>query len=256
MTVLVTGGAGYIGSHMVLKLLEEGEQVVVIDRLSSCDDWAVAECSIIIVSDIADDTVVGSVIAEHKVDAILHFAGSTVVPESVVKPLDYYFNNTVNSRALIQAAVDLGVAHFIFSSTAAVYGNPDHAQVGEEQPTAPESPYGRSKLMTELMLRDVAAAYPLTYTALRYFNVSGADPELRTGQSTPGATHLIKVACEAALGYRTHLEIYGTDWPTPDGTCIRDFIHVTDLVEAHYLALKRLRAGGGNLGANCGYGRG
>ncbi len=256
MTVLVTGGAGYIGSHMVWKLLDEGEDVIVIDRLSTGFAWAVPGTAKLIVGDLGDEALVRGVLADNDIEAIIHFAGSTIVPESVADPLSYYLNNTVNSRALIASAVAHKVPHFIFSSTAAVYGNPKQSQVGEDEPTYPESAYGHSKLMTEIMLKDTARAHPITYTALRYFNVSGADPAMRTGQSTAGATHLIKVACEAALGKRTHLDIYGTDWPTPDGTCIRDFIHVSDLVEAHYLALTRLRNGGSSLVANCGYGKG
>lgn len=256
MAVLVTGGAGYIGSHMVLKLLDEGEAVVVVDDLSKGFDWAVPEAAELVVGDIADQALVEETIRRRGVDAIIHFAGSIVVPDSVSDPLGYYLNNTVKSRSLIESAVRAGVPHFIFSSTAAVYGSAEHIPVGEDAPTLPESPYGTSKLMTELMLRDAAAAHPLTYTALRYFNVAGADPARRTGQSTAGATHLIKVAAETATGKRSHLEVYGTDYPTPDGTCIRDYIHVSDLAAAHHLALKRLRAGGDSLVANCGYGRG
>jgi UDP-glucose 4-epimerase len=208
------------------------------------------------VADIADKDRVIEIIRENGVDAIIHFAGSIVVPESVADPLSYYENNTANSRTLIAAAVETGVKHFIFSSTAAVYGSVGDEPVVEEQPQNPDSPYGTSKLMTEIILRDVAKAHDFAYTALRYFNVAGADPKGRTGQSTKGATHLIKVACEAALGKREGLEVFGTDYPTPDGTCIRDYIHVTDLANAHLLALKRLRAGGGSIVANCGYGRG
>jgi UDP-glucose 4-epimerase len=256
MTVLVTGGCGYIGSHMVWKLLDEGEQVVVLDRLSTGFDWAIPPEAPLVVGDIADQDLVEATIRDHGVSAIVHFAGSIIVPESVGDPLGYYLNNTVKSRALIESAVRAGVPHFIFSSTAAVYGTPATTPVAEDAPATPESPYGTSKLMTEWMLRDTAAAHPLRYTALRYFNVSGADPKMRTGQSTKGATHLIKVASEAALGKRPYMELYGDDYPTPDGTCIRDYIHVWDLAEAHFLALRRLREGGGNLVANCGYGRG
>ena len=256
MSVLVTGGAGYIGSHMVWKLLDAGEDVVVVDRLSTGFEWAVAPEAKLVVGDIGDQALVEATIRENGVDAIIHFAGSIVVPESVADPLGYYLNNTVKTRALIESAVRAGVPHFIFSSTAAVYGTPATVPVTEEERTAPESPYGTSKLMTEWMLRDAAAAHPFAYTALRYFNVAGADPRLRTGQSTRGATHLIKVACETATGKRGFMEIYGTDYPTPDGTCVRDYIHVSDLAEAHRLALQRLRAGGGSLVANCGYGRG
>lgn len=256
MSVLVTGGAGYIGSHMVWELLDKGEEVVVLDRLSTGFDWAVPAEAKLVVGDVGDRKLVASLIAEHGVDAIIHFAGSIIVPESVADPLGYYENNTVKSRALIEAAVKGGVPHFIFSSTAAVYGSPEVMPVTEDAPTLPESPYGSSKLMTEIMLRDAAAAHPLRYTALRYFNVAGADPKGRTGQSTKGATHLIKVASETALGKRPFIEVFGTDYPTRDGTCIRDYIHVADLARAHYLALERLRAGGPSLVANCGYGRG
>jgi UDP-glucose 4-epimerase len=256
VAVLVTGGAGYIGSHMVWRLLDAGEDVVVLDRLSTGFDWAVPAEAELVVGDIADQTLVGDLLRRRKVDAIIHFAGSVVVPESVTDPLGYYENNTVKSRALVESAVQAGVAHFIFSSTAAVYGTPQAMTVAEDAPLHPQTPYGRSKLMTEWMLRDTSAAHDLTHTILRYFNVSGADPQLRTGQSTAGATHLIKVVCEAATGKRPFVEVFGTDYPTPDGTCMRDFIHVSDLVEAHYLALKRLRAGGDSLTANCGYGKG
>jgi len=256
VTVLVTGGAGYIGSHMVWKLLDEGEEVVVIDRLSTGFEWAVPREVELVVADIDDQAAVEAVIRRREVDAIIHFAGSIIVPESVIDPLGYYLNNTVASRALIESAVRAGVPHFIFSSTAAVYGTPELVPVPEDAPTRPESPYGTSKLMTEWMLRDTALAHDFRYAALRYFNVSGADPRMRAGQSTRGATHLIKVASETAIGKRPYMEIFGTDYPTPDGTCIRDYIHVWDLVDAHYLALKRLRAGGSSIVANCGYGRG
>jgi UDP-glucose 4-epimerase len=256
MAVLVTGGAGYIGSHMVWELLDAGEEVVVVDRLSSGFDWAVAPEASLVVGNVADMALLGTVIAKHRVDAIIHFAGSIVVPESVADPLGYYENNTCATRALLEAAVRGGVPHVIFSSTAAVYGASGLRPVAEDAPLNPESPYGRSKLMSEWMLRDAAAAHNFRYAALRYFNVAGADPKGRTGQSTPGATHLIKVACETALGKRPSMQVYGADYPTPDGTCIRDFIHVADLVAAHRLALQRLRAGGGNLVANCGYGHG
>lgn len=256
MTVLVTGGAGYIGSHMVWELLDAGEQVVVVDRLSTGFEWAVAPEARLVVGDIADGALIGSVIREHGVDAIIHFAGSIIVPESVADPLGYYENNTCKTRALIETAVREKVPNFIFSSTAAVYGAAGLEPVREDARLAPESPYGLSKLMSEWMLRDAAAAHGLRYTALRYFNVAGADPRGRTGQSTPGATHLIKVASETALGKRPSMQVFGTDYPTPDGTCVRDYIHVSDLVAAHRLALQRLRDGGGNLVANCGYGHG
>ena len=255
MAVLVTGGAGYIGSHMVWELLDAGEEVVVLDRLSTGFAWAVAPEARLVVGDVGDTALVGSLIADHSVDAIIHFAGSIVVPESVADPLGYYANNTCKTRALLEAAVQGNVANFIFSSTAAVYG-PSGEAVREDHSLEPASPYGASKLMSEWMLRDAAAAHGLRYTALRYFNVAGADPRGRTGQSTPGATHLLKVACETALGKRPFMQVYGTDYPTADGTGIRDFIHVSDLVAAHRLALARLRAGGDNLVANCGYGHG
>lgn len=256
MAVLVTGGAGYIGSHMVWELLDSGEDVVVVDRLSTGFEWAVAPEAKLVVGDIGDAALISKVIAENAVDAIIHFAGSIVVPESVADPLGYYENNTVKTRTLIDTAVRSGVPHFIFSSTAAVYGGASSEPVSETAALHPESPYGRSKLMTEWMLGDAAVAHPLRYTILRYFNVAGADPRGRTGQSTPGATHLIKVASETALGKRAQMQVFGTDYPTADGTCIRDYIHVSDLVAAHRLALQRLRAGGGNLLANCGYGHG
>jgi UDP-glucose 4-epimerase len=256
MAVLVTGGAGYIGSHMVWTLLDAGEDVVVLDRLSTGFEWAVPAEARLVVGDVGDQELVARLIAEARVEAIIHFAGSLVVPESVTDPLGYYENNTVKTRSLIECAVRGGVGHFIFSSTAAVYGAKGLKPVGEETELEPESPYGRSKLMSEWMLRDAAAAHPLTYTALRYFNVAGADPLGRTGQSTNGATHLIKVASETALGKRSHIEVFGTDYPTPDGTCVRDYIHVSDLANAHALALRRLREGGSSLVANCGYSHG
>lgn len=256
MTVMVTGGAGYIGSHMVWRLLDAGERVVVVDRLSTGFDWAVPMEAPLVVADVGDEAAMSQVMRAHRVNAVVHFAGSVVVPDSVADPLGYYLNNTANSRTLIECAVRNGVGAFIFSSTAAVYGTPKINPVPEGAPTAPESPYGASKLMTETMLAHAAAAHGFRYAALRYFNVSGADPRLRTGQSTAGATHLIKVACEAALGRRSQLTVHGDDYPTPDGTCLRDYIHVWDLVEAHYLALRRLRAGGDSIVANCGYGRG
>ncbi|RUV40538.1 MAG: UDP-glucose 4-epimerase GalE [Mesorhizobium sp.] len=256
MTVLVTGGAGYIGSHMVWELLDAGESVVVLDRLSTGFEWAVAPEAELVVGDVADRDLVGRIIRENKVDAIIHFAGSIVVPESVADPLGYYENNTCKTRALIETAVREGVPHFIFSSTAAVYGGAGLEPVREDARLAPESPYGLSKLMSEWMLRDAAIAHDIRYTALRYFNVAGADPKGRTGQSTPGATHLIKVACETALGKRPFMQVFGKDYPTPDGTCIRDYIHVSDLAAAHRLALQRLRDGGESLVANCGYSHG
>ncbi|WP_321501001.1 UDP-glucose 4-epimerase GalE [Breoghania sp.] len=255
MAVLVTGGAGYIGSHMVVNLVEAGEEVVVLDNLSTGFDWAVAGAARLVVGDLADTDLVHQVLAEG-VDAVIHFAGSVIVPESVADPLKYYRNNTSNTRSLIEACVETGVKNFIFSSTAAVYGDPQTVPVAETAPLRPLSPYGSSKLMSEIMLADTAAAHDFAYTALRYFNVAGADPEGRTGQSTAKATHLIKVACEAALGKRERLSIFGTDYDTPDGTGVRDYIHVADLVEAHRLALARLRAGGSSVVLNCGYGEG
>jgi UDP-glucose 4-epimerase len=256
MTVLVTGGAGYIGSHMVHALLDAGEPVVVLDNLSTGFDWAVAAGAKLVVGDTGDQDLVTALLREHRIEAIIHFAASVVVPESVAEPLRYYRNNTANSRALIECAVACGVRHFVFSSTAAVYGNPARLPVGEDAPPAPMSPYGSSKLMTEIMLRDAAAAHGFGTIILRYFNVAGADPKLRTGQSTQGATHLIKVAVETALGRRDHLDIFGTDYDTPDGTCIRDYIHVSDLIRAHADALSHLRRGGNGGTFNCGYGHG
>jgi UDP-glucose 4-epimerase len=256
MTVLVTGGAGYIGSHMLRALVDAGERVVVLDNLTTGFDWAVAKDAWFVVGETGDQPRVAALIAEHRVDAVIHFAASIVVPDSVRDPLSYYRNNTVNSRALIETVVKAGVRHFIFSSTAAVYGNPERVPVREDDPTVPTSPYGASKLMTEIMLRDAGAAHGLRYVILRYFNVAGADPLGRTGQSTTGATHLIKVAVETALGLRPKMDVFGTDYPTPDGTCIRDYIHVCDLVRAHSDALAYLRGAGASATLNCGYGRG
>jgi UDP-glucose 4-epimerase len=256
MTVLVTGGAGYIGSHMVFELLDAGEQVIVLDNLSTGFRDAVAKDVPLIVGDTGDDVLVGHLIREYGVQAIIHFAASLIVPDSVSDPLAYYQNNTVNSRALIEIAVASGVRHFIFSSTCAVYGDPINIPVSEDTPTLPVSPYGWSKLMTEIILRDASKAYGLDYVILRYFNVAGADPNGRAGQSTHNATHLIKVALEAALGTRTKVEVFGTDYPTADGTCIRDYIHVSDLARAHLNALHYLRSGGRPVTLNCGYGRG
>jgi UDP-glucose 4-epimerase len=256
MTVLVSGGAGYIGSHMVLELTDAGERVVVLDNLATGHPWAVADGVPFEVGDCGDPALVARLIREHGVDAIIHFAASTVVPDSVRDPLVYYRNNTVNSRTLFQCAIETGVRHVIFSSTAAVYGNPAHVPVTEESPTQPISPYGWSKLMSEVMLRDAARAHALSYVALRYFNVAGADPHARAGQSSKTATHLIKVAVEVALGRRDKLTVFGNDYPTPDGSCVRDYIHVSDLARAHGDALRHLRAGGQSLTLNCGYGRG
>jgi UDP-glucose 4-epimerase len=255
--VLVTGGAGYIGSHAVLALLDAGWPVVVIDDLSTGFAWAVPKEAVFARGDVADAGLVARLIAEHRIGAIMHFAGSIIVPESVAQPLKYYENNSAKSRALIESAVRGGVGHFIFSSTAATYGIPDRIPIPEEARTEPINPYGWSKLMTERMLIDSAAAYPINYCALRYFNVAGADPKGRSGQSTKGATHLIKVAVEAATGKRGHVDIYGTDYDTPDGTGVRDYIHVGDLAAAHLAALERLIAAPAeSMILNCGYGRG
>jgi UDP-glucose 4-epimerase len=256
MSVLVTGGAGYIGSHMVHALVESGESVAVLDNLSTGFKWAIPAGADLIVGETGDEALVSRLIAERGISAIIHFAASIVVPNSVANPLAYYRNNTANSRTLIECAVHGGVKQFIFSSTAAVYGNPARMPVSEDDAPAPLSPYGSSKLMTEIMLRDAAAAHGLDHVILRYFNVAGADPGLRTGQSTRGATHLIKVAVETALGKRTRMTVFGTDYPTPDGTCVRDYVHVTDLVRAHADALAYLRAGGTSATLNCGYGHG
>jgi len=256
-TVLVTGGAGYIGSHAVLALLDAGWPVVVIDNLVTGFRWAVPEAAVFAQGDIADQELVARLIAEHGIGAIIHFAGSIVVPESVENPLKYYENNTVKSRSLIESAVQGGIRHFIFSSTAATYGIPERVPVTEDARTQPINPYGWSKLMTERMLADVAFAHPLNYCALRYFNVAGADPQGRSGQSTAGATHLIKVAVEAAIGKRSHVSVYGTDYDTPDGTGIRDYIHVSDLAAAHVDALEKLIADPATSHImNCGYSRG
>jgi UDP-glucose 4-epimerase len=256
MTILVTGGAGYIGSHMAHALLDAGERVMVLDNLSTGFEWAAPKGAHLLIGDSGDQPRLASLIAEHRVEAVIHFAASIVVPDSLRDPLGYYRNNTVNSRALMEAAVQCGVRHFIFSSTAAVYGNPVRVPVREDDPTIPMSPYGSSKLMTEIMLRDAGAAHGLRYVILRYFNVAGADPHGRTGQSTKGATHLIKVAVETALGLRPRMDVFGNDYPTPDGTCIRDYIHVSDLVRAHSDALAYLRGGGPPVTLNCGYSRG
>jgi UDP-glucose 4-epimerase len=256
MSVLVTGGAGYIGSHMALELLGADEAVVVLDNLSTGLAWAVPKSATLVVGDVGDQHLVQRVVESHGVTSIIHFAGSIVVPDSVADPLGYYLNNTVKSRALIEVAVKSGIHHFIFSSTAAVYGMTGDTPVTEDAPLAPMSPYGSSKRMTEIMLADTARAHDLRYVALRYFNVAGADPNGRSGQSTPRATHLVKVACETALGKRSRMQVFGTDYPTPDGTCLRDYIHVTDLARAHMAALRYLRAGGESDIFNCGYGRG
>ena len=255
--VLVTGGAGYIGSHAVLALVDQGWPVAVIDNLTTGFRWAVPEGVPLYEGDIEDAALLAQIFAEQGTQAVMHFAGSIIVPESVENPLKYYHNNTAKSRALIAAAVAAGVPHFIFSSTAATYGIPDKSPVSEDSPKLPINPYGMSKLMTETMLADVAAAHPINYCALRYFNVAGADPRARAGQSTAGATHLIKVAVEAALGKRSQVEVFGTDYTTPDGTGVRDYIHVSDLAAAHVLALEALIADPAeSLTMNAGYGRG
>jgi len=256
MTVLVTGGAGYIGSHMVHALVESGESAVVVDNLSTGFSEFLPEGIPLFVGDAGDENLVEGIIASHKAESIIHFAGSVVVPESMRDPLGYYRNNTMTTRNLLNVAIKCGVNRFIFSSTAAVYGNPDQTPVPEHAPTRPLSPYGSSKLMSELMLHDAAAAHDLNYVVLRYFNVAGADPQARIGLATEGATHLLKVAVEAATGQRAKVDVFGTDYPTPDGSCIRDFIHVHDLAQAHRAALSYLRGGGPSATLNCGYGRG
>ncbi|MET4279025.1 MULTISPECIES: UDP-glucose 4-epimerase GalE [unclassified Bradyrhizobium] len=256
MPILVTGGAGYIGSQTVLDLTDAGEAVVVLDDLSTGFEAAVSRNARLVVGDAGDMTLVSRLIAEHNVDAIMHFAGSIVVPDSVADPLRYYRNNTSKTRALIEAAVAGRVPHFIFSSTAAIYSCEGLRPVDEGGLIRPQSPYGRSKLMSEWMLEDVSRVHPISYAVLRYFNVAGADPQRGIGQSTRGASHLIKAASEAAIGKRPFVEVFGTDYPTSDGTCVRDYIHVKDLADAHRLALARLRNGVGNIIANCGYGRG
>ncbi|MCW1431469.1 UDP-glucose 4-epimerase GalE [Novosphingobium sp. JCM 18896] len=255
--VLVTGGAGYIGSHAVLALTDAGWPVAVIDNLSTGFRWAVPDGVPFYEGDIEDGDLLARIFAEQGTRAIMHFAGSIIVPESVENPLKYYHNNTAKSRSLLAAAVAAGVPHFIFSSTAATYGIPEVSPVTEASPKLPINPYGMSKLMTELMLADTAAAHPINFCALRYFNVAGADPQARSGQSTAGATHLIKVAVEAALGKRSYVGVFGSDYATPDGTGVRDYIHVSDLAQAHVLALGALIAEPvRSLTMNCGYGRG
>lgn len=256
MAVLVTGGAGYIGAHMVLALLDAGENVVVLDDLSTSFARAVKHPAKLVIGDVGDMALVNEVLAAHGVDAIAHFAAKIVVPESVADPLLYYLNNTAKLRNLLECAVRNNIKHFIFSSTAAVYGEPDVNPVTESAPPAPINPYGRSKLMSEWILQDAGRAHELKYAILRYFNVAGADPKGRIGQSMPQATHLIKVAVQTAIGLRPCLDVFGSDYPTRDGTCIRDFIQVSDLIGAHLLALDHLRKGGENLICNCGYGHG
>jgi UDP-glucose 4-epimerase len=256
MTILVTGGAGYIGSHMTLELRDAGEKVVVLDDLSTGFRSAVPADVPLIVGDFGDDDLVSDILTYHQIDSIIHFAAKIVVPESVADPLGYYLNNTAKARSLLANAVQAGVKRFIFSSTAAVYGDPQSNPVTEDAVLVPVSPYGRSKLMVEWMLEDTSRAHGLAYVVLRYFNVAGADPLGRSGQSTPNATHLIKVAAQAALGLRPKLQVFGADYPTPDGTCVRDYIQVNDLARAHLDALRHLRAGGASLVCNCGYGHG
>jgi UDP-glucose 4-epimerase len=256
-TVLVTGGAGYIGSHAVLGLADAGYEVVVLDNLVTGFRWAVDERATFVEGRVEDEALVRPLLRKHGIGAIMHFAGSIIVPESVTDPLKYYRNNTAASRSLIESAVSEGVPHFIFSSTAATYGQPERVPIREDDPQQPINPYGMSKLMTEAMLRDVAAAHPMNFAALRYFNVAGADPQCRSGQSTAGATHLIKVATEAVLGKRDHVAVFGTDFDTPDGTGVRDYIHVTDLIAAHMAALEKLIAAPSESHLlNCGYGHG
>jgi UDP-glucose 4-epimerase len=255
--VLVTGGAGYIGSHAVLALHDAGWPVVVADNLSNGRREAVPEGVPLVEVDVGDAATMERVLRDHGIGAIMHFAGSIVVPDSVSDPHFYYRNNTVASHALVGAAITAGVRHILFSSTAATYGAPDSSPIDEDTPTRPINPYGWSKLMTEQMLRDIAATGAFNYGALRYFNVAGADPQGRSGQASKGATHLLKVACEAAVGKRSHVDVFGTDYPTPDGTCIRDYIHVSDLASAHVLALEALIAAPGeSFTLNCGYGQG
>ena len=254
-SILVTGGAGYIGSHVVRQLLERGERVVVLDNLSTGYRSAVLGAPLV-VGDTGDRAVVDRVLAEHAVDTVMHFAAHTVVPESVSNPLKYYGNNTCATRNLLECCDRAGVGQFVFSSTAAVYGIPAEGLAREDSPTAPINPYGLSKLMSEWMLRDLAAATGLRYVALRYFNVAGSDPGGRVGHTAPQATLLVKVACQHAAGVRPELAIFGTDYPTPDGTGVRDYIHVEDLASAHLSALDHLRRGGGSATLNCGYGHG
>ncbi len=256
MSVLVTGGAGYIGGHMALGLADAGEKTVIVDNLSTGFAWAVPATATLVVGDFGDAELIARVIDEHEVDSIAHFAAKIIVPESVSDPLGYYLNNTCNARSLIECAVRKGVRNFIFSSTAAVYGETTSEPVAENAALNPMSPYGRSKLMVEWMLADAGRAHDLRHVVLRYFNVAGADPQGRLGQSTPNATHLIKRAVQTALGRHAALDVFGEDYPTPDGTCLRDYIQVTDLIDAHLAALAYLRGGGPSLTCNCGYGRG
>ncbi|WP_306030699.1 UDP-glucose 4-epimerase GalE [Stappia sp. MMSF_3263] len=256
MAVLVTGGAGYIGSHMAWHLLDAGEDVVVLDSLATGHQWSVPGSASFVQGEVSDPDALRQVLSIAPVDAVIHFAGSVSVPESLENPAKYYRNNTCATLALVENCLAAGIETVLFSSTAAVYGEVGAGPVSETTPALPTTPYGASKLMVETMLRDISAAGPLRHAALRYFNVAGADPQGRTGHSTRGATHLLKVACEAALGTRKGMTVFGTDYATRDGTAERDFIHVGDLVEAHYLALKRLRANPESFTLNCGYGRG
>ena len=256
MTVLVTGGAGYIGSHMAHALVDRGEDVMVLDNLSTGKEWVVPQEASLLVGDVGDADLLADIFDTHDIDSVIHFAGSISVPESVERPLAYYDNNTCRTRTLIEAVARASVKRVIFSSTAAVYGIPEKFPVSEEALPNPITPYGRSKLMSEWMLQDTARAHGLRYVALRYFNVAGADPRGRTGQCTENTTHLIKVACQVALGLREKMLVFGDDYDTPDGTCVRDFIHVVDLISAHLKALDHLRAGGEGGVFNCGYGHG
>jgi UDP-glucose 4-epimerase len=256
MTVLITGGAGYIGSHAVLVFREAGYEVVVVDDLSTGQREALLADIPFVQGDAGDPETVREIIRAHNVTGVIHFAGSISIPESLEKPLAYYLNNTAASRNLVQACVDNGIRRFVFSSTSQVYGIPEQLPISEDSPTSPINPYGRSKLMTEWVLQDTAAAHDFKYVSLRYFNVAGADQQGRAGQRAPGLTHLIKVASEAVLGLRDRVEIFGADYDTPDGTGIRDYIHVTDLVEAHVQALRYLEQGGESQVLNCGYGQG
>lgn len=256
MKILVTGGAGYIGSNMVLALLDAGHQAVILDDFSTGHEELIPENVEVFKGNIADRSVTDALFSAHKFDAVAHFAASIIVPESVADPLKYYLNNTISTARLIAACIDHGISKFVFSSTAAVYGNQDHSPIAEIAEPVPENPYGTSKLMSENILRDVAAAHDFSYVVLRYFNVAGADPKGRSGQLSKPATHLIKVAVELATGQRDNMQIFGTDYPTEDGTCIRDYIHITDLIGAHMAALAYLMDGGAPLTANCGYGRG
>ena len=253
--ILVTGGAGYIGSHVVLQLRARGERVVVLDDLSRGFRQAVLDTPLV-VGKVGDRDTVLKVLNEHAIDTVMHFAAYTIVPESVSEPLKYYGNNTCSTRSLLESCLEAGVKHFVFSSTAAVYGIPASGVAAEDTPTAPINPYGTSKLMSEWMLRDVSSATALRHVALRYFNVAGSDSQGRVGQATPKATLLLKVACEHVVGKRPDVAIYGTDYATPDGTGMRDYIHVEDLATAHLDALDYLRGGGASTVLNVGYGHG